>query len=116
SASARAAARSRPGRSAPSASSRTRSSAGRSCPHDAPPLRAQANERRRRGDRDEHDAGVAGGLAVLLLRERLTWARAGGIAFAVVGILTINVTAPAATPPAGPNTPLGNLLVLGAVV
>jgi len=59
---------------------------------------------------------VAGTLAVLLLRERLTRARAGGIALAVVGILAINVSAPAATPPAGPNAPLGNLLVFGAVV
>src|SRR5439155_44453 len=59
---------------------------------------------------------VAGTLAVLLLRERLTRARAGGIALAVVGILAVNVSAPAATPPAGPNAPLGNLLVFRAVV
>jgi len=57
---------------------------------------------------------VGGALAVLLLRERLTRARAGGIALAVVGILAINVSAPAA-PPAGATALLGNLLVFGAV-
>jgi len=58
---------------------------------------------------------VGGALAVLLLRERLARARAGGIALAVVGILAINVSAPAA-PPAGATALLGNLLVFGAVV
>src|SRR5207247_9995200 len=46
---------------------------------------------------------------------RVPRARAGGIALAVVGILAINVSAPAA-PPAGATALLGNLLVFGAVV
>jgi drug/metabolite transporter (DMT)-like permease len=55
---------------------------------------------------------VAGALSVLLLGERLTWARAGGIALAVLGLLAVNLGAPAG----GPNPLLGNLLVFGAVV
>lgn len=59
---------------------------------------------------------VAGALSVLLLGERLTWARAGGIALAVLGLLAVNLGAPGAATAGGPNPLLGNLLVFGAVV
>lgn len=59
---------------------------------------------------------VAGALSVLLLGERLTRTRAGGIALAVLGILAITVGGPGTSVPEGPNPVLGNLLVFGAVV
>jgi drug/metabolite transporter (DMT)-like permease len=59
---------------------------------------------------------VAGALAALLLRERLTRARAGALALAVLGILAIDLAGPAAGASGGANVLLGNLLVFGAVV
>src|SRR3989441_4716122 len=52
---------------------------------------------------------VAGTPAVLLLRERLTPARAGGIAPPPVGTPALNAPPPAPPPPPGPTAPLRNL-------
>jgi drug/metabolite transporter (DMT)-like permease len=57
---------------------------------------------------------VTAALAVLLLRERWTRARAWGVALSVLGLLALNVMAP--TGDRGPSPMVGNLLVFGAVV
>lgn len=59
---------------------------------------------------------VAGLLSVVLLGERLTWTRAGGIALAVLGLLAVNLGVPGASAAEGSSPVLGNLLVFGAVV
>jgi drug/metabolite transporter (DMT)-like permease len=59
---------------------------------------------------------VAGVLAVLLLRERLTRGGAAALGLAMLGLVLMNVLGAGVTAQRGPNPLLGDLLVFGAVV